>query len=82
MQRKLSPLHFIGIGGIGMAALAELFQKATDSTKVVVSFVELYNEEIFDLLSANDDTTRLQLTTIRRDESMMIKNQDELIIMC
>ena len=25
MQRKLSPLHFVGIGGIGMAALAELF---------------------------------------------------------
>jgi len=25
VQRKLSPLHFIGIGGIGMAALAELF---------------------------------------------------------
>ncbi|MBJ22008.1 MAG: UDP-N-acetylmuramate--L-alanine ligase [Deltaproteobacteria bacterium] len=24
MQRKLSPLHFVGIGGIGMAALAEL----------------------------------------------------------
>lgn len=25
MQRKLSPLHFVGIGGIGMAALAELY---------------------------------------------------------
>jgi len=25
VQRKLSPLHFVGIGGIGMAALAELF---------------------------------------------------------
>ena len=24
MQRKLSHLHFVGIGGIGMAALAEL----------------------------------------------------------
>jgi hypothetical protein len=28
---------------------------------VRVSYLELYNEEIFDLLSATEDTTRLQL---------------------
>lgn len=51
--------------GIVPRALAQLFdelriqQEAEFSVRV--SYLELYNEEIFDLLSAADDTTRLRL---------------------
>ena len=51
--------------GIIPRALAQVFdelrvQQDADFT-VRVSFLELYNEEIFDLLSATDDTTRSEL---------------------
>ena len=42
MQRRLSPLHFVGVGGIGMAALAELFHAqghAVSGSDLVASFV-------------------------------------------
>ena len=47
-------------------ALAQIFdtlREQVDSLEysVRVSFLELYNEEIFDLLSAHDDTSRLRL---------------------
>jgi kinesin family protein 11 len=47
-------------------ALAQIFdtlREQADSLEysVRVSFLELYNEEIFDLLSAHDDTSRLRL---------------------
>lgn len=40
MQRSLTPLHFVGVGGIGMAALAELFHArghAVSGSDLVVS---------------------------------------------
>ena len=51
--------------GIIPRALAQLFdelklQQEAEFT-VRTSFLELYNEEIFDLLSAQDDTTKLRL---------------------
>jgi kinesin family member 11 len=46
-------------------ALAQLFDELRVQQdaefSVRVSYLELYNEEIFDLLSATEDTTRLQL---------------------
>jgi hypothetical protein len=46
-------------------ALAQLFDELRMQQdaefSVRVSYLELYNEEIFDLLSATEDTTRLQL---------------------
>ena len=51
--------------GIIPRALSHLFDELRTSVdnefSVRVSFLELYNEEIFDLLSAHDDTTRLRL---------------------
>jgi kinesin family protein 11 len=52
--------------GIIPRALAQIFdtlREQADSLEysVRVSFLELYNEEIFDLLSAHDDTSRLRL---------------------
>ena len=52
--------------GIIPRALAQIFDtliEQADSLEysVRVSFLELYNEEIFDLLSAHDDTSRLRL---------------------
>ena len=44
-----------GEKGVIHMALAELFRSASDSTKVTVSFVELYNEEIRDLLIDGPD---------------------------
>ena len=41
---------------IDIIILIALFQDAEFSVRV--SYLELYNEEIFDLLSAADDTTR------------------------
>ena len=41
---------------INIIILIALFQDAEFSVRV--SYLELYNEEIFDLLSAADDTTR------------------------
>jgi len=51
--------------GIVPRALAQLFDELRlqqdAEFSVRVSYLELYNEEIFDLLSATDDTTRLRL---------------------
>ena len=52
--------------GIVPRALAQLLDTLEDQSDSVeysvrVSFLELYNEEIFDLLSAHDDTTKLRL---------------------
>jgi kinesin family protein 11 len=52
--------------GIVPRALAQMFDTLKEQAESVeysvrVSFLELYNEEIFDLLSAHDDTTRLRL---------------------
>ena len=39
----------------------DIFMSDSLEYSVRVSFLELYNEEIFDLLSAHDDTSRLRL---------------------
>ena len=77
--------------GIIPRALAQLFdelrlQQDAEFT-VRVSFLELYNEEIFDLLSATDDTTRLKLfedsakkgsVIVQGLEEAMVKNKAEV----
>ena len=69
--------------GIIPRALAQLFdelrvqQEAEFSVRV--SFLELYNEEIFDLLSAADDTTRLRLyEDSTRKGSVIIQGLEEV----
>jgi len=69
--------------GIIPRALAQLFdelrvqQEAEFSVRV--SFLELYNEEIFDLLSAADDTTRLRLyEDSARKGSVIIQGLEEV----
>ncbi|XP_026671284.1 kinesin-like protein Klp61F [Ceratina calcarata] len=51
--------------GIIPRALSHLFDElrvlAVESYFVRVSFLELYNEEIFDLLSSNDDSTKIRI---------------------
>jgi len=69
--------------GIVPRALAQLFdelrvqQEAEFSVRV--SYLELYNEEIFDLLSATDDTTRLRLyEDSSKKGSVIIQNLAEV----
>ena len=69
--------------GIIPRALAQLFdelrvqQEAEFSVRV--SFLELYNEEIFDLLSAADDITRLRLyEDSARKGSVIIQGLEEV----
>jgi len=69
--------------GIIPRSLAQLFdelrvqQEAEFSVRV--SFLELYNEEIFDLLSATDDTTRLRLyEDSTRKGSVIIQGLEEV----
>ena len=69
--------------GIIPRALAQLFdelrvqQEAEFSVRV--SFLELYNEEIFDLLSAADDTTRLRFyEDSTRKGSVIIQGLEEV----
>ena len=52
-----------GIVPRALAQLLDTLQDQADSVEysVRVSFLELYNEEIFDLLSAHDDTSKLRL---------------------
>ena len=46
-----------------------------------VSFLELYNEEIFDLLSATDDTTRLKLfEDPTRKGSVVVQGLEEALV--
>ena len=48
---------------------------------VRVSFLELYNEEIFDLLSAADDTTRLRLyEDSTRKGSVIVQGLEEVLV--
>ena len=51
--------------GIIPRACSQIFEKLKEADSleysVKVSFLELYNEEIFDLLSGVDDTTKLRL---------------------
>jgi len=71
--------------GIIPRALAQLFdelrvQQDAEFT-VRVSFLELYNEEIFDLLSANDDTTRLKLfEDPTRKGSVVVQGLEEALV--
>ena len=52
-----------GIVPRALAQMLDTLQEQADSVEysVRVSFLELYNEEIFDLLSAHDDTSKLRL---------------------
>jgi len=71
--------------GIIPRALAQVFdelrvQQDAEFT-VRVSFLELYNEEIFDLLSANDDTTRLKLyEDSTRKGSVIVQGLEEALV--
>ena len=52
--------------GIIPRALAQILDSLKEQSEnveysVKISFLELYNEEIFDLLSSPDDTTKLRL---------------------
>ncbi|RWS15023.1 kinesin-like boursin [Dinothrombium tinctorium] len=51
------------LSGIIPRALHQLFETLPDSIEhsVGVSFIELYNEELYDLLSPVDDTTKLKI---------------------
>ena len=51
------------VGSYPLAQIFDTLREQVDSLEysVRVSFLELYNEEIFDLLSAHDDTSRLRL---------------------
>eukprot|EP00090_Calanus_glacialis_P016225 TRINITY_DN25444_c0_g1_i1.p1 TRINITY_DN25444_c0_g1~~TRINITY_DN25444_c0_g1_i1.p1 ORF type:complete len:1065 (-),score=410.75 TRINITY_DN25444_c0_g1_i1:108-3302(-) len=70
--------------GIIPRALAQIFDtliEQADSLEysVRVSFLELYNEEIFDLLSAHDDTSRLRLyEDATRKGSVIIQGLEEV----
>jgi len=62
--------------GIIPRALSQIFDdlrvNVDSEFSVRVSFLELYNEEIFDLLSAHDDTTRLRLYEDNTKKSSVI----------
>jgi len=62
--------------GIIPRALSQIFDELRVNVdaefSVRVSFLELYNEEIFDLLSAHDDTTRLRLYEDNTKKSSVI----------
>ena len=69
--------------GIIPRALSDLFDglRVADATEfsVRVSFLELYNEEIFDLLSSTDDQTKLRLyEDIQKKGSVIIQGLEEV----
>ena len=71
--------------GIIPRALAQLFdelklQQEAEFT-VRTSFLELYNEEIFDLLSAQDDTTKLRLfEDSTKKGSVIVQGLEEVLV--
>jgi len=70
-----------GIVPRALAQLLDTLQEQADSVEysVRVSFLELYNEEIFDLLSAHDDTTKLRLyEDATRKGSVIIQGLQEV----
>merc|ERR550519_3344502 len=69
--------------GIIPRALSQIFDELRVTVdaefSVRVSFLELYNEEIFDLLSAHDDTTRLRLyEDSTKKSSVIIQGLEEV----
>jgi len=69
--------------GIIPRALAQLFDELRMQQdaefSVRVSFLELYNEDIFDLLSATDDLTKLRLyEDSARKGSVIIQGLEEV----
>ena len=74
--------------GVIPRALSQIFDKLDEATEtegaestVKISFLELYNEEIFDLLSSTDDMTKLRLfDDINRPGSTIIQGLEELTV--
>ena len=71
--------------GIIPRALAQLFDELRVQSEaefsVRVSFLELYNKEIFDLLSAADDITRLRLyEDSARKGSVIIQGSNQSVL--
>lgn len=49
---------------------------------VRVSFLEVYNEELFDLLSASEDVTRLTIyDDVNRKGSVIVKGLREVVVL-
>lgn len=72
------------MAGIIPRALHELFERLQGPDvefTIRVSFLELYNEELFDLLSASEDTTRLKIfEDSTKKGSVIIQGLEEITV--
>ncbi|VDP45901.1 unnamed protein product [Schistosoma curassoni] len=73
------------LAGIIPRALSHLFetlQSNGSDFSVRVSFLEVYNEELFDLLSASEDVTRLTIyDDVNRKGSVIVKGLREVVVL-
>ncbi|XP_033632588.1 kinesin-like protein KIF11-B [Asterias rubens] len=72
------------LAGIIPRAMHQIFEKLQSQEvefSVRVSFLELYNEELFDLLSAQEDTQRLRIfEDAARKGSVVIQGLEEVVV--
>ncbi|KAJ8025345.1 Kinesin-like protein KIF11 [Holothuria leucospilota] len=72
------------LAGIIPRAMHQIFEKLREQNvefSVRVSFLELYNEELFDLLTSQDDTQRLRIfEDSARKGSVVIQGLEEVVV--